>query len=271
MKYSKLVDHALLWLALGAALLGLVALQQSLSGFIDLPREAWNAFLICGAISSAIGITLGLVSVVIDTKGPTEQVFERAIFGSRERNRFVAFAKSGDLARLRNRYEENFGRDIPSLDLMEAWFNRYARAFVLVYEGAEEKNLDVDRKKLIGSFKLLPISAEAVEDLERGKVTGSTFKPEHVCSETEAAAFYVGDLFASGMVGGAAVLSHLDITCKQLLDRGFPIYARPFTNSGRRVMRKRGFIQVSDGKEDLELRQLCKLAASKLRRQFRRK
>jgi hypothetical protein len=260
MKPLKLDEKALSWLALGASLLGLVALKGSISEFITIPAQAWSITLVCGTACSLIGILLGVTSKAVSVGEPTQVALERIVFRRGEIPRFITYARLGDLAKLQSRYESEFGKDVPSLELMKAWLERCDTCFTLVYEELRDQNLDVNMT-LAGSFKMLPITLDAVDELEHGRVSGSTLKPEHICAEREAAAFYVGDLFAAGTARAAAVLSHLDSKCKELLDRGYAVYARPFTARGMRVMRNRGFVQLSTGKEQLEMRQLCRLGS----------
>lgn len=261
MKRLKLDDKALLWLALGASLLGLVALKDPINELITISAQIWTLALVCGTVSSLSGVVLGLTSKAVNLGEPAQVALERIVFRRGEIPRFATYARVGDLGKLQSRYEREFGKDIPSLDLMGAWLQRCETCFTLVYEDLRGQNLDVSMT-LAGSYKMLPITADAVKELEQGKITGSTFRPEHVCAEHDAAAYYVGDLFAAGSARAAAVLSHLDSKCKELLDRGYAVYARPFTARGMRVMKNRGFVQVSTGKEELEMRQLCRLDGS---------
>lgn len=263
MKRFKLDDKALLWLAVGASLLGLFALKGSIAELITVPAQTWNIALVCGTASSLLGIAFAVTSTAANVGEPAQVALERIVFRRGEIPRFIAYARIGDLAKLQSRYEREFGKDIPSLDLMKAWLQRCDTCFTLVYEELTDQNMAVNMT-LAGSFKMLPITADAVQELEQGKISGSTFRPEHVCTERDAAAFYVGDLFAAGTARAAAVLSHLDSKCKELLDRGYAVYARPFTPRGMRVMKNRGFVQLSTGKEELAMRQLCRLGSGSL-------
>jgi hypothetical protein len=259
MKNTKLDGPALLWLGLGATLLALVAMKDPITRLQGFPDQVWNTALISGAIFSVLGIVLGVSTTILNAKQPAQGVLEHIVFRRRESPRFVTCAQSGDLRRLHDCYEDKFGKDVPSVELMNSWLNRCETAFALIYTEVRER-LSV-KLKLVGSFKLLPLTKQAVEQLEGGRTSGSTFEPEHICAPGDApAAFYVGDLFAEGSAGGA-VLYYLDAKCRDLLKRGLTIYARPFTAQGRRVMMNRGFVQVSNGKEELEMRQLCRLAA----------
>jgi len=258
MKELKLQDHALLWLALGAGLLGLAAVKDLFTALVKLPAHLWNAILVVGVALTVLGIVLGAASILLKAREPAEVIFERVSFRRQEQPHILALARPSDLPKLREQYVKWFGDDVASVDTMRSWLCRCESSLILVYSETTLPDLNFSTK-LVGSFKLLPITEEAVTELERGRVTGSSFKPEHISAAGDVpAAYYVGDLFAEEPAR-AAVLFYLDSRCRELVHRGCKIYARPFTPEGRRVMMKRGFVQVSNGSEKLEMRQLCRL------------
>ena len=49
--------------------------------------------------------------------------------------------------------------------------------------------------ELVGSFKLLPLTAKGVRAIDLGQATGSTFRSEHISGgRSRPAAYYVGDV-----------------------------------------------------------------------------
>jgi hypothetical protein len=258
MKSVKLDNFALLCLGLGGGLLGLVALQSALTTVVPVPGYLWEATLVTGAATSMLGILLGIFVIFFSMQASAQGMIENVTFGWREQPHVVKFAGHAELPKLHKRYEQEFGTDIPALEQMRSWVDRCESGFALIYADIKKSGFSTMRK-FVGSFKLLPVTCEAVRELEEERVTGSTLKPGHICATGDIpAAYYVGDLFAEG-TARAAVLFLLDEKCRELTEGGFTIYARPFTAAGRRVMMNRGFVQVSNGSEDLTLRNLCRL------------
>jgi hypothetical protein len=163
-------------------------------------------------------------------------------------------------------YAKYFGSDVPSIDLMKSWIARCKTAFVLVSRVHQTSGLAM-KQELVGSFKLLPLTLDAVRALDAGQMTGSMFKPEHVArNKKETIAVYVGDVAATSQFARAMVIAHLTVACTPAVGRGLPIYARPLTGDGLRVMTKHGFVQVSDGTSRPEIGRICKLESAKLGR-----
>lgn len=247
----------------GCAILAVVAPKEL---FPDLFRRmhfeglAWDIAFGLGALLAVLGTGIWIASSLL--AAPLRRVLERVIEVRIGHPYRFAFAKAEDLPRVHNLYKDYFEADTPRLSLMQAWFAKCESVFVLQYD---VKNLPNPR--LVGSFKLLPLSKKGVRDLESGVASGSTFGPEHICSSfSRASAYYVGDLCAGGLGAKGVIVKELEDTCSELIRNGRPIYARPFTAVGRQVMMNNGFRHVSDGDSVLTLRQLCRLDASEQNR-----
>ena len=251
---------ALLWLGIGAVMLAILALKGSIEAVLKLPTWLWTYLLIFGALFAILGIVLGCVFEFISDKEPIQNIF--GLIQIRDAHWFTEYAEPKDLPKLHKRYKSIFGKDVPSTELMRSWLNRYKTAFVLVYRQERPGDLGV-KLKFAGSYKLLPLTELGVAELRARRISGSTFPPQYIASENERpAAFYVGDLFADGGIARTAVLFHLDHRCRQLVEKGFTLYARPFTKQGARVMVNSGFVHVSDGSTKLEIGELCLLEPS---------
>jgi hypothetical protein len=245
-------------IGIGAALLAIPPIRDVIGHRIHLPPASdklWEYIAWVGIAMVALGVLGWLTSGLFALGSSLRTAVERITVSRTGRPFRFAFARMADLPGLREFYQSYFRGDTPTLPLMEAWVGKCESAFVLEYDVS-----DATRPKLVGSFKLLPLNTKGVRDLEMGAVTGSTFTADHICSSpSRAAAFYVGDLCAEGLSARAVIVKQLEDMCEQLIGRGRPIYARPFTAHGRQVMVNNRFSHVSDGNANLKLRQLCRL------------
>lgn len=164
-------------------------------------------------------------------------------------------ADESDLLKLRTLYRDYFHGEAPSLDAMRAWLSRYQRALWLVKDRGRSRS---ETPPLVGSFKILPLTKRGVEALDREEVFGSTLAERHIAARGRGVvAYYVGDVVGIDLGARAAITSRLhEILAGELAQ--FPVYARPLTRDGRRVMRAAGFRCVSDGSEP-EIPKMCRL------------
>lgn len=246
----------------GGAVLALVALKDFAVQRFHIPATVewpWGFLAGIGVLLVAFGFLIWIVSGVLAFGTSLRSVVERVLVSRAGRTFRFAFANLVDLQSLHEFYESYFHADTPSVELMTAWLKKCESAFVLEYDVSNPSH-----PTLVGSFKLLPLNKKGVRDLEMGAVSGSTFTADHLCSfPTRAMAFYVGDLCAQGIAAQAVLVKQLEDMCAELVERGRPIYARPFTPHGRQVMVNRCFVHVSDGDANLKMRQLCRLDPKK--------
>jgi hypothetical protein len=138
---------------------------------------------------------------------------------------------------------------------MRAWIERSRTAFWLVCD--QEPNRSAT-SRLVGSFKIIPLTRSGVAALDRELVTGATLSEEHVAEgPPDTVAYYVGDVVGTDSAARAAIMQRF----RQLVSvefAAFSVYARPLTSDGLRVMRKLGFRRVSDGAEPT-IPNICRL------------
>ena len=90
-----------------------------------------------------------------------------------------------------------FGDDVPVIELMRTWVAKCGSAFTIVQRVVEDSGLPT-RQELVGSFKLLPLTAKGVRAIELGQATGSTFRSEHISGgRSHPVGYYVGDVVAT--------------------------------------------------------------------------
>lgn len=102
------------------------------------------------------------------------------------------------------------------------------------------------RERLIGYFCVLRLSSESTESLVRGALLGSQIEVRHlVAPATPASSIYVGAVAADGPRARAAVLGELKAFLAQtIMEQPLPIYARPVSAEGLRVVQDNGFIPL---------------------------
>ena len=113
---------------------------------------------------------------------------------------------------------------------------------------------------IVGCFTILPLKTGAVRGLESGELTGASIKADHICRLKGAPkAFYIGSVIGSDFWTSVIAIKKLgqEITrlCKK--HKIVTLYARPVTNDGLRLVRKRKFKNVIDGKKP-EMNIVCR-------------
>ena len=250
----------MIYSTIGAAALGLAVAKDQVSKLIAIPDVVYLIMLVVGSLLIALGLVAFLISIL---HSPAMKILESIIHRNSASRYLCIYASEVDLHQLHNLYEEYFGDDVPSIDLMRQWIRQYPKAFAVVYR-VDDTSIKEKKLSLVGSFKLLLITKEAVNGLEIGQLSGSTFKPDHVARRyRDAVACYVGDVVATTTFARGVLLGFLNATCAKAIQRGLPVYARPLTDEGKRVMRKNGFVQTADGVAAPEIGKICKLIMSK--------
>lgn len=256
---TRLEKIAILALAISAVLLGLQAAVPAFPSEVRNNTTLWHLDLWSGAVLAVIGMVCGIVYWVLDARTYMPGAFDHLVRRTTgEAYQFTNFALMSDLPILYAEFVREFGKDVPSVRKMEGWLKKCPTSFVMMYCQEETKLGMV--QKFVGSYKFLPLTAVGVSDLLAGDTSGSEFRDEHISgSNQKPEAYYIGDLFAIGDFARGAILFHLDGKCGEVVENGIPVYARPFTKRGKKVMMKRGFRQVSNNSRDLEIRALCRL------------
>jgi len=253
---KPLLNGAVALCTIGGAVFAVGASEIAIAKVISLPARTFEILLFTGALLVGIGLCLLLMSFIVQ---PIRDAFVRVVYGDLNSRYTCVRARRNDLIGLHDLYTDYFGSDVPSVELMKSWISRCKTALMLVHRVRQNSGLATSQQ-LVGSFKVLPLTTDAVRALEGGQISGSTFKAEHIASnKKETAAVYVGDVVATSQVGRGMVLAHLNAACTPAVKSGLPIYARPLTHDGLRVMTKHGFVQVLDGTSRPEIGRICKL------------
>jgi hypothetical protein len=241
---------------IGAAVFGAGAAREHFSRFIHVPDAVYNALLVIGVIL----ISLSIIGFAASLYGlPSKLILENVVYRNLGSKYICIYARQSDVSRLHDLYSEYFGGDVPSTELMRSWIKQSRKAFTMIYR-VDNESIRKRKHVLVGSFKVLLLTEAAVRALEAEQVSGSTFQPDHLARrQSDAAGCYVGDVIGTTRFAQGVLLGYLNVACEQAIKKGLPIYARPLTKEGQRVMKKYGFVEVSDGHSSPEIGRICKL------------
>jgi hypothetical protein len=141
---------------------------------------------------------------------------------------------------------------------MKLWHQRNPDIFWILYS-VSRSNPNRLIRTLKGSFKILTIQAEFLYLLDQELVKGTDLPVDAIVPLKDAAALYVGDVAATGRTAKAALLAYLDSRAEEARTRGLPIYARPLTSDGLRLIRGHGFEPVSGATFDTPIGHIFRL------------
>jgi hypothetical protein len=246
--------HALL-ISLGGACLALGVAGPDLKPLVVLPGSVFLFLTGVGATGLSVGLALSLKAAAFPVKNAIASVIFRQDSG-----RFTCLVVGrSSLPHLREFYSKYFGEDVPDLVLMDAWVTRCDSAFYALYR-VRDSAPTTSVTEMVGSFKVLPLSKSGVSAIERGRATGATLLPEHIAKAGRTIyGYYVGDVAASGRFAKGMVMAYLLSACKPAVEKGVPIYARPLTPDGLRVMVRYGFEPVHGTAQQLSIGTLSRL------------
>jgi hypothetical protein len=256
MNRKSLLDAALGLCTVGGAVFAVGVSKDPVSKLVVLPGAAFAVLMVVGGVLAAAGAIAFMLSFLIDR---IEQAVSQVAYGDLDSKYLCTQARPSDLAGLHALYRRYFGDDVPDIQLMRTWVAKCGSAFTIVQKVVEDSGLST-RQELVGSFKLLPLTAKGVRAIDLGQATGSTFRPEHISRcRSRAAGYYVGDVVATTRFARGVVMAQLNAAVSPAVRGAVTVYARPLTKDGLRVMTKHGFVQVSDGTSAPQIGRACKL------------
>ena len=250
------MDAALGLCTVGGAMFAVGASKDPVSKVVVLPDAAFGILMAVGGVFVAAGVVAFMLSLLIDR---IEQAVSQVVYGDLDSKYLCTQARPSDLAGLHALYTRYFGDDVPDIELMRTWVAKCGSAFTIVQRIVEDSGLPT-RQELVGSFKLLPLTAKSVRAIDLGQATGSTFRSEHISGgRSRPAGYYVGDVVATTRFARGVVMAQLNAALSPAVRGAVSVYARPLTRDGLRVMTKHGFAQVSDGRSAPQIGLACKL------------
>ena len=225
----------LLWLlAIAGVLLALPLARHEISTLIALPEFLYVALAIAGAVFAAIAL-VGIAALLADLALGRRRTWCECRPVSRR-----------NVQRVFELMQRFFGSETPTVTRMMSWQRRNRTVLTAVYL----KRI-TDRRKtgtLVGVYKVVPLTAQAVALLRAERKTGNTLKVGDIAAETDKpAGLYIGDVVAITAKAKGEVITQLKQSVKNQLRPGIFIYTRPLTSAGTRLVRKYDFAPVIDG------------------------
>ncbi len=255
MDKKSLLDSALGLCTVGGAVFAVGASKDPVSKVVILPDAAFGILMVVGGALAAAGAIAFMLSFLIDR---IEHVVLQVAYGDLDSKYLCSHAGLGDLL-VSCLYARYFGNDVPDIELMRTWVAKCGSAFTIVHRVVGDSDLPT-RQELVGSFKLLPLTAKGVRAIDLGQTSGATFRPEHISGgRSSPAGYYVGDVVATTRFARGVVMAQLNAAVSPAVRGAVTVYARPLTSDGLRVMTKHGFVQVSDGRSAPQIGRACKL------------
>jgi len=142
--------------------------------------------------------------------------------------------------------KDAFGDETPTTSRMLEWQRRSRGAMTALYTKQLERG--VGTKTLVGVFKILRLTADGEKLVAREQRTGTTLSPRDIATDAEqTTAFYLGDILAVTSRAKGEVLRQLNQVLGREHARGMPVYTRPLTRDGARLVRTYGFVPVAQG------------------------
>lgn len=237
-------------LAVGGAIMSVASRWEDLRTYVSakLPQAAMPWLLVIGALLLVVGLAWLICPRILD--------WFTAVGTNIGDQRFRwRCARAQDLARVRNFAKSFFGEGISPIVAMRRWHKRYNKIFWLL----EVRSASLDAAPLRGYYCMIPVTSAAAEDLEGELLDGTTLQPEHIEPVTDrAAAVYIGAIAARGFFARGSVLNHLRGRLTELDGRGIPIYARPVSEDGLRLLVKDQFKPVDSTARPDELDRMYK-------------
>ena len=237
-------------LAVAAVLLALPLVRPEIDRIVHLPDLIYVGFAVIGSVLAAVALGGIIVLLMAISLGRPSSWYEFRSVSKRDVQLVFEFM------------QRFFGEETPSCGRMLEWQRRNKAVLTAVYV----KTLRRGRTKneLVGVFKILPLTLTAVELLESEQRTGATLSADHIATkEEEIAGLYIGDVGASTRKGKSEVLRRLKYVVEQRLRPDLPIYTRPLTGDGARLVRKYNFVPMMREVKSGSLGRIHRLVVSK--------
>lgn len=155
-----------------------------------------------------------------------------------------SLASAAELEELHEFCKQFFGTDFSSLELMRAWRDKNPEIFWLLRERAPEGEGAPGR--LVGYYSLIPLTERAAALVQSEQITGASLTADCVVARGEKpAAYYIGGIAALPEKPQGYVVASLIQRLDKERRAGMPIYSRPVTRDGLRLIQKYGFTPVS--------------------------
>jgi hypothetical protein len=219
-------------LAVASVLLAIPLARFDLDKAVRLPQLVFSGLAVVGFVLAGTGL-LGVAAFLLT------RMFAKDATWSEFRP-----VSRGDAKAVRHMMSEAFGDESPTPTRILEWQRRNGGVMTAVYT----KKLVAGKasRELVGVFKIVPLKREAIGLIEREEVTGANFPPELIADPAETpAGLYIGDVLAVTARAKGDLLRQLIGALKRRSTPSTPLYTRPLTSHGSRLVRKYGFKPVA--------------------------
>ena len=224
-------------MASGGAIIGLVTRWKDIQTHLVASLPDWPAPWLLGG--GVVLVVIGLVGQVTPIDATQKRI--RRIF--RDRPLRSRPARSKELMWVREFASSYFGTGVTPLESMRRWHEKYKSVFILLEE--VDRAQGRTQSTIHGYHCMIPLTSAAARLVADEQVDGTTILADHVSSTLrDAAAVYIGGVAGKGRRARAAILADLYARIDDLQERRIPIYTRPITDDGLRLVNDYPFVPV---------------------------
>lgn len=241
--------------AFGGILLGLVQVKDEINRVEPLPDSAFTTALLAGLVLIAVG----LVAVIVDhmrfmerIRANTEWLMQRMAAIMARGDFDCTPAKSDkDLQSIYKFADRELGGGISPLELMRAWHAKNPEVMWMLMSQRAFGNGTYTQ--LVGCFSIMPISRPAARLVKQAKLFGNALQANHILKPNAklVSGIYIGGVAAVGKRARAFILGYMMKEVLRYASLGIPVYARPVTTEGLKMLERFFFVPVKPGERGL--------------------
>lgn len=240
--------------AVGTVLLGFVQVKNDIDSIRPLPPEYYKYLVIAGILLIVIGFLAIVVDYIRFATGLQQAVSQW--IGSIPQKIFPGeltpiLAAPHDLPKIHAFVVSLLGPDISPLGLMQEWYQKNPEMmWILRYTNSIG---EAEWQQMVGCFSIIPLTRSATRAVKQGRLTGSSFRASHILSPKAKliSGVYIGGVVATGLRAQAYILGYMMGQIQPSAAKGIPIYSRPVTRAGLRLLQKYHFVPVKGGKSGI--------------------
>ncbi|HWM93878.1 MAG TPA: hypothetical protein VN493_24175 [Thermoanaerobaculia bacterium] len=237
-------------ITVGGTLLAIVPLKKEIQDHLfEIPENVYNILLATGIAFCTLGVLAVIVAVVHQMTGNTrllEQVKAYIDWIVSNPHFERSSATENDFDRLFDFSREEFGEEVDQevREKMLQWHHKNPEYLWILHRVRTRDGAEV-RRHLVGYFSIFPLNKAAARRVDRGELYGASISEEDMVSlEARPAGIYIGGIAARGKVAQQFAMGVLMERLDKLLSKGVPLYTRPVSDDGKRLVRKYGFAPV---------------------------
>jgi hypothetical protein len=134
----------------------------------------------------------------------------------------------------RQEFQEEIDDDVKLR--MRSWHKKNPEHLWIIYR---------EGRVIVGYFALLPLNKKAARRVDRGELYGASISEDDMVGvATKPSAIYIGGIAAKSKKAKAFAVGVLLERLNKMLVGGVPLYTRPVTKDGHRLVDKYGFLPV---------------------------